>query len=208
MPIRVPLQRHPDFPCSLDGIEVEVSRTIGRGGARKLLLTFFARGPMRTLVIPRWRGGGGTRRDELWRTTCFEAFLRVEGESDYYEFNFAPSRDWAAYRFTGYREGMAPARVEVDEVQWAQMHPPRPGESYSSAEHDEYGRTHGWQTAEVDLSQLMDLPVDRPWRVGLSAVIEEQNGRKSWWALAHPPGAPDFHHEACFALELPAARAA
>jgi hypothetical protein len=36
-------------------------------------------------------------------------------------------------------------------------------------------------------------------------VIEERNGRKSYWALAHPPGEPDFHHPACFALELPPA---
>jgi hypothetical protein len=36
-------------------------------------------------------------------------------------------------------------------------------------------------------------------------VIEETNGRKSYWALAHPPGKPDFHHSDCFALGLPAA---
>jgi hypothetical protein len=35
-------------------------------------------------------------------------------------------------------------------------------------------------------------------------VIEETNGRLSYWALAHPPGKPDFHHSDCFALELPA----
>ena len=34
-------------------------------------------------------------------------------------------------------------------------------------------------------------------------VIEEINGRKSYWALKHPAGKPDFHHPDCFALELP-----
>jgi hypothetical protein len=52
---------------------------------------------------------------------------------------------------------------------------------------------------------LPDLPSDAPWLLGLSAVIEEMNGRLSYWALAHPPGKPDFHHADCFALELPAA---
>ena len=47
-----------------------------------------------------------------------------------------------------------------------------------------------------------------PWRIGLSAVIEERHGRKSYWALAHPPGKPDFHHDDCFAIELPAPSAA
>ena len=41
-------------------------------------------------------------------------------------------------------------------------------------------------------------------RMGLSAVIEEEGGVFSYWALAHPPGAPDFHHAACFAARLPA----
>ena len=38
--------------------------------------------------------------------------------------------------------------------------------------------------------------------LGLSAVIEEQDGTKSYWALAHPDGPPDFHDPACFAASL------
>ena len=47
------------------------------------------------------------------------------------------------------------------------------------------------------------LPWDRTGELGISAVIEEQDGRLSYWALAHPPGKPDFHHRDCFALRLP-----
>ena len=54
-------------------------------------------------------------------------------------------------------------------------------------------------------SRWSGLPNDAAWRLGLSAVIEETSGRKSYWALAHPPGKADFHHSDCFALELPAA---
>src|SRR5581483_5058095 len=46
------------------------------------------------------------RADELWRHTCFEAFLRIPGEGSYLELNFSPSGEWAAYRFEGYRSGM------------------------------------------------------------------------------------------------------
>ena len=59
--------------------------------------------------------------------------------------------------------------------------------------------------AELALDRLPDLPPDAPWQLGLSAVIEEAGGRLSYWALAHPPGRPDFHHSDCFALELAAA---
>jgi len=58
--------------------------------------------------------------------------------------------------------------------------------------------------ASLDLNRLADLPSNGPWRLGLSAVIEEAGGGRSYWALAHPPGKPDFHHSDCFALELPA----
>ena len=39
----------------------------------------------------------------------------------------------------------------------------------------------------------------------LSAIIEDTNGNRSFWALAHPPGEPDFHDAACFAAQVPPA---
>ena len=41
-------------------------------------------------------------------------------------------------------------------------------------------------------------------KLALAAVIEEVDGTKSYWALRHPPGKPDFHHPDCFALTLEA----
>jgi hypothetical protein len=57
----------------------------------------------------------------------------------------------------------------------------------------------------LELDGVPDLPNNAPWSLGLSAVIEETSGRRSYWALAHPPGDADFHHSDCFVLELPAA---
>jgi hypothetical protein len=59
--------------------------------------------------------------------------------------------------------------------------------------------------ASLALEGISDLPGDAAWRLGLSAVIEEASSGKSYWALAHPPGKPDFHHADGFACELPAA---
>jgi len=44
-------------------------------------------------------------------------------------------------------------------------------------------------------------------RVGLVRFnpFEDTGGNRSFWALAHPSGQPDFHHPACFAAELPPA---
>lgn len=122
------------------------------------------------------------RTDGLWKTTCFELFVKPEESDGYYEFNFSPSGAWAAYAFEGYRAGMRDLDIDPPEIR----------------------RLDCRIVVTVDLSPI---PAGR-WRVGLSAVIEERDGLKSYWALVHPSGKPDFHHDDCFALELPAASGA
>jgi len=39
-------------------------------------------------------------------------------------------------------------------------------------------------------------------RLALAAVVEDERGMLSYWALRHPAGKPDFHHPDAFALEL------
>jgi hypothetical protein len=127
----------------------------------------------------------GRRADDLWQHTCFEAFVAADNAPGYYEFNFAPSLEWAAYRFAAYRAGMSFAPL-------AQA----PGLQV---------RKSGNQlelSASVHLGGLTTLCSAPVLRFALAAVIEEDDGRLSYWALQHPPGNPDFHHPDGFALEL------
>jgi len=164
---------HPDFePLSVRGIEV----MLACGGDGRWLIEYRVDGGD-ALESPEL--GPARRADELWKHTCFELFVRPEGGEGYYEFNFSPSGAWAAYRFTGYREGMAELPLGVPAIEW-------------------WG---GEMRAAVDLSGLPD----GDWCVGVTAVIEERGDKRSFWSLAHPPGKPDFHHEASFAWEVPAA---
>ncbi len=151
-----------------------------------LVLCYILTGKMHDLRIPPVTAP--TRTDELWRHTCFEAFVRASPSTAYYELNFAPSTQWAAYRFSGYRSGMRVA---------SEMRAPR-------IEVGSSGECYRLQVS-LELDRLAGLPSDAPWRLGLSAVIEETSGRRSSWALAHPPGQADFHHTDCFAHELAAA---
>lgn len=204
MALRVPLVLHPDSECAVTGIEAEVARA----NARRLEVTFFVSGGARHV-----RGSFGKHadlpRDELWKSTCFELFLRAEGDSGYYEVNLAPSGRWMSFHFTDYRVGRTDAdgTIEVTEGGWCggkKVHflEPYPGSRRTDA------RNEAYVPMLLDLERAHDLTLEQPWRIGLSAVIEEYSGRKSYWALAHPPGPPDFHAEACFALELPPARPA
>ncbi|MET0307524.1 MAG: DOMON-like domain-containing protein [Sphingomonas sp.] len=197
----MPLTLHPDSICAVGAIDVEVARV----APRRIELRFFILGgaehikaaPPRTMR---------KRADDLWMTTCFEAFVQAEGDTAYHEFNFATSGNWAAYRFEARREGRANARVGEPQVEWSRDLPFVLGETPSAAERAAFKAENGWLRGRLVLDQAADLPLDRPWRFGLTAVIEEKSGRKSWWALAHPPGEPDFHDPACFTLELPAVR--
>jgi len=120
-----------------------------------------------------------SRADELWKTTCFEAFLRPAGKRKYREWNFAPSGQWAAYDFSGTRKGMTNADIGS---------PP-----YIRME-DNFTWWALGATIVVDAAQ--------EWELGLSAVLEETDGTKSYWALAHGLDKPDFHHPVSFAARL------
>jgi hypothetical protein len=175
--MRYSLKRHPDSLCdAVTHIDVNVIRARAGG----LLLSYSVAGEMGDLLLP--AAAVPARADELWRHTCFEAFLRAGRDGGYYEFNFAPSTQWAAYRFDGYRGGMRVAEeISAPEIEVASA-PER------------YTLRAALKLGESSSALRLQL--------GFSAVVEETNGRKSYWALAHPPGKPDFHHSDCFAAEL------
>jgi len=126
------------------------------------------------------------RTDLLWRHTCFEAFLRSGQSAEYLEFNLSPSGEWAAYRFKDYRERMTAELALADPGIEVQL-----------------DGSELRLSAMIDLSRIEVLASRDDWRLGLSAIIENEEGGKSWWGLAHPPGKPDFHHPDSFVLALP-----
>lgn len=115
--------------------------------------------------------------DELWRHTCCEAFARRPGRAAYEEFNFSPSGEWAAYAFSGYRAGGvrldAPIEIQLERGD-----------------------------AGLIVQAVVGLNSDQALELALSAVIEEDHGALSYWALNHPSARPDFHHPDAFALSL------
>ncbi len=153
-----------------------------RRATDSLALRFRLDGRLDRVAVPPVRAP--ERRNGLWRHTCFEVFVRRTGEPGYAEFNFSPSGDWAAYRFDGYGSGMR--ELEVVQAPTAEIQ-----------------RGDG----RLDVT-LRVAPVPDPWsragalRIAMSAVVEDADGALAYWALAHPEGAPDFHHPAGFVLEL------
>lgn len=166
------LLQHPDTQCR--ALERLTVAVALDGLALQLVFSGF--GDIATL---RWPAPTAPERtDGLWQTTCFEAFVRAADQPAYAEFNLAPSGAWAGYQFDDYRAGMAPLDTPAPQIVFATT------------------------PTRFELTATLVLPGDGPWRLGLSAVIEDTAGAKSYWALAHPPGKPDFHHADCFAMAL------
>lgn len=169
--------------CHPDTLPIAVQRIEARlipGNDDWLRLRFRIDGCSQ-LVLPAFAGRG--RADGLWQTTCFELFVQQPDAAAYTEFNLSPSERWAAYDFAGYRDGMCNRKLPREPVCTPRV---------------------GQQLAIFDAAIPSSALPKTPWRYGLSAVIEETGGTKSYWALMHSAGAPDFHHPACFAATLPA----
>jgi hypothetical protein len=160
----------------------DIQVLVRRSARAELQLTFRLDGDIPRILV----SSPGVLRiaTELWRHTCFEAFIAVEGQPAYHEFNFAPSGEWAVYAFRDYRNG-GPLADEM-------MHPHIAVRSTGSRlELD----------ALVRLDSLSAIHPRASLHIGLSAVIEASDGF-SYWALRHPAGKPDFHDATGFALLL------
>lgn len=128
------------------------------------------------------------RADDLWRHTCFEAFVADPHSAGYVELNFSPGGAWAVYGFRGYRDGGIALPLRHEPVAVWQREPAALG-----------------LVVHFRMDSLPGPPGPRPpvaVRVAMAAVIEDDAGALSWWALRHQPGNPDFHHPDGFVLQV------
>ena len=161
---------HPETPSMfVDGVDVQIERD-----GLLLWLRYTIGGDPSGII---WPGTAEpARTDDLWRHTCFEAFVATD--EGYIEYNLSPSGRWASYRFDRPRTGMRDA--------------------------DEAAVVLGMDEAfdQMALEARLELPPCAK-ALGLSCVIEHRDGGFSYWALIHPSAKPDFHHPDSFVLELP-----
>jgi len=168
---------HPATPCAaVDAIEITVEATAAGG----LELRYRVHAAPGAIHLPAPLPPGPA--DNLWQRTCCEAFIATTYRKTYREFSFSPSGQWAAYRFTDYRERdteFSPATAPRISV---------------------LSLPDGFQ---LDASLAPELlPTGQTLLIGLSAVIEAADGSKSYWALEHGSPQPDFHLRSSFALTL------
>lgn len=170
-PARFALRPHPaGADVGVRALECVLAREPGGWRVRYAL-----QGDVRRLALPA-PSAAPQAADGLWRHTCFEAFAARCGEKAYWEFNFSPSGDWAAYAFAGER-----VRCEAQ--------PPVPPPRIACQ------RAADALQLDVWLPDWAPAP-QGAWQWGLSAVLEDRQGALAYWALHHAEERPDFHGRA------------
>ena len=123
-------------------------------------------------------GATPSRKNELWKETCFECFILDGDTNSYLEFNGSPTGDWNLYSFDAYRAGMK--EVPVSNSPGLQI--------LSRSDH----------SIELEWSIARDLLPATVGKLSLTTVLKEQSGNVSHWALTHQGEKPDFHLRSSF----------
>jgi hypothetical protein len=148
-----------------------------------LALSYSLVGNLESILMPS-PSAHPARKDELWKATCFEFFLALKDQPQYWEFNMSPSGDWNVYHMDTYR------RVgfrEETSIRWLQFEVKDEVEKLTL-------------NVTVDLSPIIQAA--QSLDVGITAVIQTRDGDETYWALVHPASQADFHLRESFTLAL------
>ena len=140
-------------------------------------------GKIKDIFLP-MTSANPSRKDELWKTTCFEFFLAIKDQPQYWEFNMSPAGNWNVYHMDAYRRNGFREEASIQQLQF------------------EFAREANRFTLDaiVDLSPV--ILQARLLEVGITAIIQTTDGNVTYWALAHPALQADFHLRESFILGL------
>ena len=122
-----------------------------------------------------------TRKFALWESTCFEFFIGIPGNSNYWEFNLSPTGDWNIFHLDDYRQGLR------NELAFESL-PVKIDRQLNSLS----------LSLSFDLTNI--IPASTPIQVSVTTVIKLIQGDISYWALSHTGTEPDFHQRDSFII--------
>jgi len=172
---------HPESPAikKLNGLQLTGTYSFEQG---IISISYELTGPLEKIVIPQMIPSPG-RKDNLWKTTCFEVFLKPLNENRYWEFNISPTGDWNVYSFISYRQDMCEESIFAEPL-------------ISIKNTADCLRV----SLIVDFSQT--IIANGILKTSFSSVVEFIDGGLIYYALVHPGDEPDFHHPENFIIKL------
>lgn len=115
------------------------------------------------------------RKDDLWKSTCFELFGGEVQSPAYFELNLSLTGDWNVYQFSNYRAGMTPAKVLV-------------------TPQIELQRSANLLEVQIRLSEIDQFIQLKTLEFQPAVVLFHQSQKIcSYWTSQHPSPKADFH---------------
>lgn len=125
-----------------------------------------------------------SRKDDLWKATCFEFFAAIPDQPEYWEFNLSPSGDWNVYKMDAYRRVGFREERAYTELPFG----------FSASEHK--------LSLEISLDLGLLFQSEQIIQVGITAIIQTKDGNEAYWALKHASPHADFHARETFILSI------
>jgi len=125
-----------------------------------------------------------SRKDDLWKATCFEFFIAITDQSQYWEFNMSPSSDWNVYVMDAYRQVNMREEIAYSQLPF------------------EFNVAQDKLSVNISLDLSLIVQPEQLLQIGIAAIIQTKDRKESYWALAHPNPQADFHLRESFNLSL------
>lgn len=115
------------------------------------------------------------RKPDLWKSSCFEVFLKESFSSRYREWNFSFNGHWDYIDFEDYRrKGIQRDLIMKPKIQWTQ--------------------------SALELQGDLKIPVsENKIRIGIASILKSSS-ETSYWSLGHFQEKPDFHDVGSFCV--------
>jgi len=161
---------------------LEFTGTVTRQ-ADHLSIHYAVRGDIENILLPA-PTDSPTRKHDLWRATCFEFFIAIKDQPQYWEFNMSPSGNWNVYAMDEYRQVNMREEVAFTQLPF------------------EFRKTDNKITLDISVDLNPIIQPETILELGITTIIQANDGNETYWALAHPGPQADFHLRDSFILNL------
>jgi hypothetical protein len=160
--------------------EVEITGNVTRI-ENQIVLNYVVRGDIDRILLPA-PSSAPNRKDDLWKATCFEFFIAIKSQPQYWEFNLSPSGDWNIYAMEAYRQVNMREEATFTQLPF------------------DFRKTNDEILLDISVNMHPILQPDAILQIGVATIIQARDGNESYWALGHPGPHADFHLRESFSL--------
>ncbi|SRR5258706_8576683 len=160
---------------------VEVTGTVMRQ-ENILSIHYSVHGDIENILLP--ISVAPARKDDLWKATCFEFFIAIKDQPQYWEFNMSTSGNWNVYTMDAYRQVNMREETVFTQLPF------------------EFRKTSDKISLDISVDLNPILQPENILELGITTIIQAQDGTETYWALAHPDIKADFHLRESFVVEL------